>query len=93
MKASDIALIVVILGVAMGCGAWAVHSLPWFGLILGLSLGLPVSLFIVFLRMLCRTDISPLSVEVSDLTGDKDEGGEAGNSCACNKIRSLSQGL
>jgi hypothetical protein len=93
MKASDLVLMVVILGVAMAGGSWAVHSFPWFGMILGLSLGLPVSLFIVFLRMLCRMDICPLSVEVSDLTGDKDEGGEVGNSCACNKIRSLSQGL
>jgi hypothetical protein len=93
MKNSDIVLIALItLGFTLG-GGWLVHSLPWVGLLLGLSVGLPISLFIVFIRIGCRAENTPAPLEVEDITGEQYQEDEACPSKECNAIRSLSQGL
>jgi hypothetical protein len=95
MKTSDFVLLVVIVACCIIGGARVVHSLPWVGMLLGLSVGIPISLFVTFIRIGCRsnghTDRAPLQVE--DITGEPHEDNEGCRAKECNKIRSLSQGL
>lgn len=95
MKTSDIVLLIVIVVCFVFGGARVVHSIPWVGMLLGLSVGLPVSLFVTFIRIGCRSnghaERTPLQVE--DFTGEPHEDSEACRAKECNKIRSLSQGL
>jgi len=93
MKTSDIALglSVVLCGAAIG-GWVLLHSMPWFGLLLGVSLSLPLAMFILFIRLLCRAGPCPFTLHVRDITGEPQDKDEA-SSKACDSIRSLSQGL
>lgn len=93
MKTSDVALGLIVVLCGAAAGGWIVHSMPWYGLLLGVSLGLPFAMFIVFIRILSRAGPCPLSLRVRDITGEPDEEGEASTTQACNSIRSLSQGL